>query len=121
MTDPKPVSVQARNRHAQPRKQAPHGSNHYWRNSLHPTLLALLPQAWNRIDAPTDGSHLLQAPLMTAADQRRSTVMADVMTVFGGNIAEEPEPLESTDRVVDRIRTDLVEASTSIWQLGSDS
>ena len=47
--------------------------------------------------------------------------MADMMTVFGGNIAEGPEPPESTDRVVDRIRTDLVEASTSIWQRGSDS
>ena len=58
---------------------------------------------------------------MTAADQRRSTVMADIMTVFGGNIAEELEPRESTDRVVDRVRTDLVEASTSIWQPGSDS
>ena len=47
--------------------------------------------------------------------------MADIMTVFGGSIAEEPEPLESTDRVVDRVRTDLVEASTFIWQLGFDS
>jgi len=47
--------------------------------------------------------------------------MTDVVTVFGGNIAEEPEPLESTDRVVDRIGTDLVEASTSVRQLDSDS
>ena len=47
--------------------------------------------------------------------------MADIMTIFGDNIAEEPEPLESTDRVIDRIRTDLVEALTSIWQPGSDS
>ena len=121
MTDAKPVSVQARNRRAQLRKQTPHGSNHYWQNSLHSTLLALLPGAWDGIDAPTDGSHLLQTPLMTAAAQRRSTVMADVITIFGGNIAEEPESLELTDRVVDRLRTDLVEASTSIWQRGSDS
>ena len=47
--------------------------------------------------------------------------MADIMTIFGGNIAEELEPLESTDRIVGRIRTDLVEALTSIWQLCSDS
>ena len=47
--------------------------------------------------------------------------MADMMTVFGDNIADDPEPLESTGRVVGRIRTGLVEASTSIWQLGSDS
>ena len=47
--------------------------------------------------------------------------MADVMTVFGGNIAEEQEPLELTDCVADRIKTDLVEASISIWQRGSDS
>jgi len=47
--------------------------------------------------------------------------MADIMSIFGGDIIEEPEPPESTDRVADRIRTDLVEASTSIWQLGSDS
>jgi len=58
---------------------------------------------------------------MTAADQRGSTVMADMMTVFGGNIAEDPEPPESTDRVVDRIRTDLAEASTSIRRLDSNS
>ena len=50
-----------------------------------------------------------------------STVMADIMTVFVGNITEELEPRESTDRVVDHVRTDLVEASTSIWQLDSDS
>ena len=47
--------------------------------------------------------------------------MADMTTVFDDNIAEEPEPLESTDRVVDRIRTGLVEASAFIWQLGSNS
>jgi hypothetical protein len=58
---------------------------------------------------------------MTAAAQRGSTVTADMMTVFGGSVAEDPEPPESTDRVVDRIRTDLVEASTSIRQLDSDS
>jgi len=82
--------------------------------------VALLPRAWNRIDASTDGSHLLQAPLMTAADQQGSTVIADIMTIFGGNIAEEPEPLGSTDCVIDRVRTDLVEALSSIWQLSSD-
>ena len=58
---------------------------------------------------------------MTAAGQRGSTVMTDVVTVFGGNIAEEPELLESTDRVVDRIGTNLVEASTSVRQPDSDS
>jgi len=46
--------------------------------------------------------------------------MPDTMSIFGGDIVEEPEPLESTDRVVDRIRTDLVEALSSIWQPGSD-
>jgi hypothetical protein len=58
---------------------------------------------------------------MTTADQRGSTVIAEAMTIFGGNIAERPGPLESRDRVVDRIRTDLVEALASIWQPGSDS
>jgi len=47
--------------------------------------------------------------------------MADTTTDFGNNIAEEPEPLESTDRVVDRISTGLVEASAFTWQLGSNS
>ena len=51
---------------------------------------------------------------MTAADQRGSTVMAEITTIFGGSIAEEPGLLESTDRVVDRIGTDLAEALTSI-------
>jgi hypothetical protein len=58
---------------------------------------------------------------MTAADQRGSTVMADTMTVFGGDIAEDPEPPESTDRVLGSIGTDLVEASTSVRRLHSDS
>ena len=75
----------------------------------------------NRIDASTDSFHLLQALLMTAVDQRGSTVMAEIMTIFGGSIAEEPGPLESTDRVVDRSRTDLVETLASIWQQGSNS
>ena len=43
MTDPKPVSVQAHNRHAQPGKQTPHGFIHHWRNGLHPTLLSCYP------------------------------------------------------------------------------
>ena len=120
MTDTKPVSVQACNRHAQPRKQALHNHSHYWRNSLRPTLLPCYPRAGNRTDASTDGSHLLRAPLITAADRRGSTVMPDTMSIFGGDIVEEPEPLEPTDRVVDRIRTDLVEALSSIWQPGSD-
>ena len=47
--------------------------------------------------------------------------MVDTMSIFGGNTAEEPESLESTDRVVDRIRTDLAEASTSIRRLDSNS
>jgi len=58
---------------------------------------------------------------MTAADQRESIVIVEIMTIFGGNIAEEPGPLESTDRVVDRIRTDLVEALASIRQPDSNS
>ena len=58
---------------------------------------------------------------MTAANQRGSTVVADTMTVSGGNIAEDPEPPESTDRALDRIGTDLVEASTTIRRLDSDS
>ena len=53
---------------------------------------------------------------MTVADQQGSTVMAEMMTIFGGSIAEELGPLRSTDHVVDRIRTDLVEASASVWQ-----
>ena len=57
---------------------------------------------------------------MTAADQRGATAMADTMTVFGGDIAEDPEPPESTDRALDRIGTDLVEASTSVRRLDSD-
>ena len=119
MTDLKPVSVQACNRHAQPRKQAPHGS---FTTSGTATVqhCCPAPPSMNRIDASTDGSHLLQAPLMTAADQQGSTVIADIMTIFGGNIAEEPEPLGSTDCVIDRVRTDLVEALSSIWQLSSD-
>jgi len=80
-----------------------------------------LPRAWNGIDAPTDGSHLLRAPLMMAADQRGSTVMANMVAVFDSDTTEEPEPLESTDRVVDRIRTNLAKASTPIRQLNSDS
>jgi len=82
--------------------------------------VTLLPRAWDRIDAPTNGFHVLKASLMIAADQGGSTVVADITTIFGGNIAEEPKPLELADRVVDRIRTDLVEALTAIWQPGSD-
>ena len=58
---------------------------------------------------------------MTAAGQQMSTVITDVVTVFSDNIAEEPELLESTDRVVDRIGTDPAETSTSIRRLDSDS
>ena len=58
---------------------------------------------------------------MTAADRRESTVVADVVTAFGGSVVEDPEPLESTDRFVDRIRADLAEASTPVWQLGFNS
>ena len=58
---------------------------------------------------------------MTAAARRGSIVTADMMTVFGGSVAEGPESLKLTDRVVNHIRTDLVEASTSIRQLDSDS
>jgi len=47
--------------------------------------------------------------------------MAEIMTIFGGSIAEEPGPLESTNHVVDHSRTDLVEALASIWQPGSNS
>ena len=54
------------------------------------------------------------------ADQRGATVMVDITSIFGGNTAEEPESLEPTDRVVDRIRTDLVEVLSSILQPGSD-
>ena len=75
-----------------------------------------LPRAWNGIDVPTDGSRLLRAPLMTAAAQRGSTVVADVMTTFGGDTAEAPESPGSTNRVVGRIRTDPTSASTSIRQ-----
>ena len=39
--------------------------------------------------------------------------MAEIMTIFGGSIAEELGPLGSTDHVVDRIRTDLVDALAS--------
>ena len=39
--------------------------------------------------------------------------MAGIITIFGGNVAEELGPLGSTDHVVDRIRTDLVEALAS--------
>ena len=57
---------------------------------------------------------------MTAADQGGLTAVADIMTIFGGNIPEEPKPPELADRVVDHIRMDLVEALTAIWQPGSD-
>jgi len=58
---------------------------------------------------------------MMPANQEGSSVVADVTTIFGDSISEEPEPLESPDRVVDRIRTGLIEALTSTWQLDSDS
>ena len=58
---------------------------------------------------------------MTAAARRGSTVTADMAIVLGGSVAEYPEPPESTDRVVDRIGTDPVGASTSVRQLDSDS
>ena len=56
---------------------------------------------------------------MTTADQRGSAVIAELMTIFGGSIAEDPEPLGPTDRVVDRIRTDLV--GKLQYSMGSDS
>jgi len=58
---------------------------------------------------------------MTAADQPESTVTVEMMTIFGGNVVEGLGPLESMDRVVDRIRTDLVGALASICQPGSNS
>ena len=43
MTDSKPVSMQACDRHVQPRKRTPHRSGRR-RNSLHPTLSACRPE-----------------------------------------------------------------------------
>ena len=117
MTDPEPVSVQAYNGHAQPRKQAPHSrtTQSYSPLAEQPPFntVALLPRSGNRTDASTDSLHLLQATVMTAADQRGSTVTAEITTTFGGSIAEELGPLESADHAVDRIRTDPVEALAS--------
>ena len=121
MTDSKPVSVHARSRRVHPEETNTTRFQSLLVEQPPSDTVGLPPRAWNGVDAPTDGSHLLQVPLMTATDRRGSTVMADAMTVFGGNIAEDPEPLESTDRVVGRIRTDLVEASTYIRRLESDS
>ena len=120
MTDPKPVSVQACDGHAQQMKRAPHGPVHRWRNSFRPAL-ALPPWSANGADASTDGFHPSRATVMTAADRRGSTVMAEIVTVCGDSVAEEPGSLGSTDRVVDRIRTDLVEAFAFICQPGSNS
>jgi len=46
--------------------------------------------------------------------------VANVMTISDGSVSEEPEPIESLDRIIDRIRAHSVEAS-SIRQPGSGS
>jgi len=106
MTDTKPVSVQVYNERAQLRKQAPYGLGRCWLNSLHPTLLPLLLQARDRTVMPTNGSHLLLAPLVRAAEQRGPAIMTDTMATLSSDTAEKPEPLELTDHIVDHVRTD---------------
>jgi len=113
MTDTKPVSVQACNGQC-PAEETSTTRFHSPLAEQPPfNTVALLPRSGNRTDTSTDSLHLLQATVMTAADQRGSTVMAEIMTIFGGSIAEELGPLGSTDHVVDRIRTDLVDALAS--------
>ena len=58
---------------------------------------------------------------MMPVNREGPSVAAEMITIFGDSISEEPEPLEPADRVVDRIGTGLIEALTSTWQLDSDS
>jgi len=65
---------------------------------------------------PTNGSYLLCAPFIRATKQGEPTVMTDTLTISGSDTAEEPEPLEIMDHIIDRINTVPPEELKHDWQ-----
>jgi len=121
MTGSKLFSIQACNRTCPPEETGTAWFYSPPAGQPPPDTVALLPRSGDRTDWSTDDFHLLQALLTTAADQPESTVIVEILTIFGGNIAERWGPLESANRAVDRIMTYLVGALAYIGQPGFNS